>query len=271
MKAASFMHAVYTRAVRSLAPREHGAYGQLGFPLLTALGVASPRLPGALFAASAVALFLAHEPALVAFGRRGQRAREEDGGRARRMLVATLAAGAALGAAALWLSPAPARLGAAVAAALGGLLTLAVALRIEKTLPGELLAAAAMTSAGLPVAVAGGVPWSLAVSIWGAWLFAFAAAVFPVRSVIVEHKQRQESPALRMAGTLLAVASAALLAAAGELPRNLVLADLPLFLASMSIALRPPSVKQMTRAGWTLMVAGAVTAALMIAAARAQG
>src|SRR3954470_19764255 len=147
-------------AVRSLAPREHGAYGQLGFPLLTALCVALPRIPGALFAASAVALFLAHEPALVAFGRRGQRAREEDGERARRMLLLALAAGTALGASAVWLAPAPARLAAAVAAALGGLLTVAVALRIEKTLSGELLAAAAMTSAGLPVAVADGVPWS---------------------------------------------------------------------------------------------------------------
>lgn len=257
--------------MRSLAPREHGAYGQLGFPLLTALCVASPRLAGALFAAAAVALFLAHEPALVAFGRRGQRAREEDGGRARRMLLATLVAGAALAAAGLWNSPAPARLAAAVAAALGGLLTVAVALRIEKTLPGELLAAAAMTSAGLPVAVGDGVPWSLAVSIWGAWLFAFAAAVFPVRSAIVEHRQRQESPAVRVTGTLLAVAFAAVLAAAGELPRNLVLADLPLFLASVFIAVRPPSMKQMTRAGWTLMVAGAITAALMIIAVRGQG
>jgi hypothetical protein len=254
--------------VRSLAPREHGAYGQLGFPLLTALCVAAPRLPGALFAASAVALFLAHEPALVAFGRRGQRARDEDGPRARRRLAAALAMGGALGASGVWLAPGPARLAAAVAAALGGLLTLAVGLRIEKTLPGEMLAAAAMTSAGLPVAVADGVTWPLAVSIWGAWLFAFAAAVFPVRSAIVEHKQRRESPAVRVTGTVLAVAFAAVLAAAGELPRNLVLADVPLFLASLFIALRPPSIKQMTRAGWTLMIAGALTAVLMIAVLR---
>ncbi len=49
--------------MRSLAPREHGAYGQLGFPLLTALCIAVPRLPGILFAAAAAALLLAHEPA----------------------------------------------------------------------------------------------------------------------------------------------------------------------------------------------------------------
>jgi dihydropteroate synthase len=114
--------------VRSLAPREHGAYGQLGFPLLTALCAAWPRPAGLLFAASAVTLFLAHEPALVAFGRRGERVRDEEGGRPLRVFLALLTAGGALGAAALWLSPGPARLGAAIAAGLAALLTGAVAL-----------------------------------------------------------------------------------------------------------------------------------------------
>ncbi|MGZ6124579.1 MAG: YwiC-like family protein [Myxococcales bacterium] len=254
--------------MRSLAPREHGAWGQLGFPLLTALCAAWPRPAGLLFAASAVALFLAHEPALVAFGRRGERVREEEGGRALRVFLALLAAGGALGAAALWLSPAPARLGAAIAAGLAALLMAAVALGIEKTLPGELIAAAAMTSAALPVAAADGIGWTQSVSIWGAWLFGFAAAVFPVRAVIVEHKARVESPAVRVTGTLLAIAFAAALAAAGELPPRLVLAAAPLFAASIWIALRPPAMKRMTQAGWTLMAAGALTTVLMVVAVR---
>ena len=254
--------------MRSLAPREHGAYGQLGFPLLTALCAAWPRLAGILFVASAVLLFLAHEPALVAFGRRGQRAREEDGPRAMRVLLVLLAAGVLLGGAALWLSEGPARLGAAIAAALAVLLTGAVALGLEKTLPGELIAASAMTSAALPVAAADGVRWDLAVSLWGAWLLGFAAAVFTVRAVIVEHKTRAQSAAVRLLGTLLAIGSAAALAAAGELRPGLVLAASPLFAASSWIALRPPSMKEMTRAGWTLMAAGALSAVLMVVALR---
>jgi hypothetical protein len=254
--------------VRSLAPREHGAYGQLGFPLLTALLAARPRAASVLFALSAVALFLAHEPALVAFGRRGQRVREEEGRRARRMLLLALTSGAGLGAAGLWLAPHPARVGAAVAAALAALLTGAVALGIEKTLPGELIAAAAMTSAALPVLAAEGISWSGSVSIWGAWLFGFAAAVFPVRTVIVEHKDREESRGVRLTGTLLAIASAAALAIAGELSPPLVLADAPLFLAALFVAVRPPPMKQMTRAGWTLMGAGALTAGAMVTVLR---
>jgi hypothetical protein len=73
---------------------------------------------------------------------------------------------------------------------------------------------------------------------------------------------------VRITGTLLAIAVAALLAVTGELPRALVLADLPLFLASLFVALRPPAMKEMTRAGWTLMVAGALTAILMVAVVR---
>jgi hypothetical protein len=254
--------------VRSLAPREHGAYGQLGFPLLTALCAAWPRPAGLLLAASAALLFLAHEPALVAFGRRGQRVREEEGARALRALLLLLVAGGALGGAGLWLSPGPARLGAAIAAALAALLTGAVARGWEKTLPGELIAAAAMTSAALPVAAADGVRWDRAVSLWGAWLLGFAAAVFPVRAVIVEHKTRAQPAAVRMAGTSLAVGFAAALAAAGELRPGFVLAVSPLFAASIWMALRPPAVKQMIRAGWTLMAAGLLSAVLMTLALR---
>ncbi len=252
--------------MRSLAPREHGAYGQLGFPLCAALCAARPGAAGLLFAAAAVALFLAHEPALVAFGRRGQRAREEDGSRATRVLVLLLVVGCGLGAAGLWLSTGPARLGAAIAAALALLLTAAVASGVEKTLPGELIAAAAMTSAALPVAAADGLRWPVAVSLWGAFLLGFAAAVLPVRAVIVEHKTRQPSPAVRLLGALLAIAVAVGLAIAGELPGAFVAADAPLFAASIWIALRPPAMRQMTRVGWTLMGAGALTAAAMIAA-----
>ena len=48
-----------------LLPREHGAYGQLLFPRLSALLIGRPA-PGAyLLGAAAVAAFLAHESLLV--------------------------------------------------------------------------------------------------------------------------------------------------------------------------------------------------------------
>src|SRR5512138_1977206 len=60
-----------------LFPREHGAYGQLTFPLVTSLAVAGVSAPALLLALSVIAGFLAHEPLLVVLGRRGARAQRQ--------------------------------------------------------------------------------------------------------------------------------------------------------------------------------------------------
>ena len=60
-----------------LVPREHGAYGQLAFPLITSFLVAGVSTVSLLIAASVVAGFLAHEPLLVLVGRRGARAQRQ--------------------------------------------------------------------------------------------------------------------------------------------------------------------------------------------------
>src|SRR4051812_49522750 len=65
-----------------MLPREHGAYGQLLFPLVTALAVGRPRVVAWLLAASAVGAFLAHEPLLVLLGQRGARAARAQRGQA---------------------------------------------------------------------------------------------------------------------------------------------------------------------------------------------
>ena len=254
-----------------LAPREHGAWGQLGFPLATALAVVHAGPAPFLAAAAALAFFLAHEPALVASGRRGARAREQSGRLALRALCGLIAAGATLGACGLWLAPPPARLGAAGAVALGALLAAAVALKMEKTLPGELVAAAAMTSAGFVVALAGGVRFRLAGEIWASWLLGFSAAVVPVRAIVVEHRTRASSAAARIAAPLVIAVAGGLLAATRALEPGLVCSAAPLFAAGLLLAVRPPSMKQLSRAGWMLMLAGALTSALMAAAAHRSG
>src|SRR5688572_12248058 len=49
----------------TMLPREHGAYGQVAFPILTAFLVSDITVAGLLIAAAVVAGFLAHEPAAV--------------------------------------------------------------------------------------------------------------------------------------------------------------------------------------------------------------
>jgi len=149
---------------------------------------------------------------------------------------------------------------------LGTLLAAAVVFRVEKTLPGELVAAAAMTSAGFAVALAGGLPRAAAEQHWAAWFLGFAAAVFPVRAIVVEHKQRAESPAVRIGGAVAVAVLTAVLGTARVIEPRFAVAAAPLIAAGIYVAVRPPQMKQMTRAGWLLIAAGALTAALLIGA-----
>src|SRR6188474_1875399 len=61
----------------TMLPREHGAYGQLLFPLGAALAIAGVHPSGMLTATAAVAAFVAHEPLVLLLGGRGARARRE--------------------------------------------------------------------------------------------------------------------------------------------------------------------------------------------------
>src|SRR5689334_17708106 len=56
-----------------MIPREHGAYGQLLVPLITALAIGRPGVAAVALAVAIVAAFLAHEPLLVLLGQRGAR------------------------------------------------------------------------------------------------------------------------------------------------------------------------------------------------------
>jgi len=249
-------------APRSLAPREHGAYGQLAFPLLTALALGRPTFAAGLWVFASAALFAAHEPALLLVGKRGARARELEGRRARNALAAWLAAGAAAGLAAFALSPPSARISLVVPALLGAAVVAAVALDREKTLVGELLAAAALSSFALPAALAAGAATAAAVSAWTVWLAAFGAATVAVRAAILRHRGI-ERRALA-AGAVVAIGSCAAAISASRLAP--LWPALPMIGAALVLALRPPHMKSMQRIGWTLVAASAGTAVLVVAA-----
>jgi len=70
-------------------PKEHGAYGQLVFPLATAFAIAGATAPALLTAIAVTAAFLAHEPLIVLLGRRGVRARRDHFRRAAIWLTAS--------------------------------------------------------------------------------------------------------------------------------------------------------------------------------------
>ncbi len=63
-----------TTGPRSLAPREHGAYGQLFVPIAAALAMGRPSLGAVAIAVAGTAVFFGHEPLLVVGGGGGARA-----------------------------------------------------------------------------------------------------------------------------------------------------------------------------------------------------
>lgn len=253
-----------------MLPREHGAYGQLLFPLATVL-IIGRRTPSALLlAAAAVLAFLAHEPLLVLLGRRGLRAARDDRRRALEWFAWTAIGATILGAAAFVKAPpgiAIAR-AASLPAALICLLAVAIYFDREHTTAGEALAAIALPSMALPVARAATVESTVALTCAAVFAAAFVAATLCVHAVIARTR-KPPAVAARIAGAAAAAGSIAALAAMAAL--NLVsivapIAVLPICLVSLIVALAAPSARRLRAIGWTLIATTLLAAALLIVA-----
>jgi hypothetical protein len=252
-------------ARRSMLPHEHGAWGQLAMPLLTALLVGGATLAAVLLTLAVVLAFVAHEPLLVLLGQRGRRAAEEEGPRARRWLVTTGALAALSGLAGVALAPLEARLALALPVVLAAAVAVLVWRRLEKTTLGEIVVAAALASAGYAVALAGGATQVVALTAALAWILSFAAATLGVQVILA----RARSKGARDPGRLHAALAAALvllavaLAGAG-LPPALPLATLPTALFSIVVCLGRFSPKRLRQLGWALVGSSFVTLAILV-------
>jgi hypothetical protein len=255
---------------RTLVPHEHGAYGQLAMPLLTALAIGRPGLASLGLAASVVLAFLAHEPLLVLVGQRGRRAREADGPRATRLLVLLGGLGALSGALGLLLAPAPARRALLLPGALGALVLWLVLRKLEKTTAGELIVAATLSSCAMPVALAGGAPLRTAAACFVTWVLAFSTATLAVQVVLVRTRSKgKRDPGRRYAaatGTLLAAAFAAVPLAG--LPVAVPLALAPPALLSIAVCLTRFSPKRLRELGWAIVGTSVLTMVLLVTGLR---
>jgi hypothetical protein len=251
----------------SLWPREHGAYAQLGFPLVTGLVYAGGH-PGAVaFGVVAVALFLAHEPLAVLMGMRGVRLRDALVRPARRRLwlVSGIAGGALV--AAVWVAPGRAWQGAVVPAVLGlGLVPLFFTHRI-KTMAGEALVAAALSATVLPLALSGRVSWAVAWVAGGVWLGAALPAIASVHAVKASHKGRLRArwlvPVAPGLALLVATVGVAV-ALVWPSPALRAVAVLPPALAVLGVAMIRPHPRHLKRIGWAMVAANAGALLLLL-------
>lgn len=240
---------------RSLLPREHGAYAQLGAPLVAALIAFGISRAGLLLVLGACLAFVANEPLLVVLGHRGKRAKAEDGARARRWLAILAPAAAVAGAVGLVLAPAALPLAAAVGVAAGVLVAFAWR-RAERTLAGELVAAIALTGAAAPVAAAAGASIEAAARAWAAWAIGYALTVVAVHRVIARHKQ----PATVVDAIAIACAVAVGAAAAYA---GLHVA-LPLAATAIGVMIVAPSARHLRAIGFVLVGASVISTALLV-------
>lgn len=251
---------------RSLLPQEHGAWGQLALPLLSALALGGPTPAALLLALATVLGFLAHEPWLVLLGHRGARAREVEGPRARRAMWGGLAAAAATGLTGAWLAPSAARLALLVPAALAAAVVALVLARRERTVPGELTVVSALASSGFAVALAGGASLPVAAAATATWVLAFATSVFAVQVVLERSRARGgRDIGARSALVVVAIfAGGAAAALAAGLGWVVPAAAAPTALLSLVVCLGGFSPRQLKTLGWGLVGATGASFVLLL-------
>lgn len=252
----------------AMLPREHGAYAQLGFPLLTAILLGGPDPAVLLLSIGIVAAFLLHEPIMVLTGGRGGRAQRMEGERARKRLTILGAVALIAGLAGLWLAPMEARAAALVPAGLALLLLPLTLTRREKTTTGELLVAMTLPSTMIPVAIAGGVSPSTAVIAAAVWAVVFGLGTLTVRAIIARAKKNVRPswpPALAPILSGLAIAVALALAISGVFPTIAAIAVVPTALVALVFGVLDVHPRNLRRMGWSLVASNIAVLAALIA------
>jgi hypothetical protein len=253
-----------------MLPREHGAYGQLAFPVLTSLVVAGATASSLMAIGAMIALFLAHEPILVLLGYRGRRVLEAELTRAGWALVAALGVGTALGVLALDAAPPAARWAFAVPIPPVAALVYLACTGREKTSVGESVASIAFASAAIPLCAVAGSP-ATGVAIALAFAVLFVAFTLAVRVIVLRTRGGGNGRAVgRTRGAMFATvliggSVMALVSSSGWLPWGAAAAAVPGIVFGGALALFPPHPTRLRRVGWTLIGVSALTSVLLMA------
>lgn len=249
-----------------LRPREHGAYAMLAFPVASGLAMGGLSWAGAAFAVLALTGFLAHESVLIILGARGERIRSTQADHARRRL-ARLALVVVLTAVTFVVTASP---GAWPPTALAGLLALSVGglllARKTKTLPGELLVAAAFASVHGVLAASGGLGSRGTYLPVVAWTASFAVATLSVHALKYRFKGRGPGrwavAAAPVVAGILVVAGAVSLVEGHPLG-GVAAALVPKGGVVLALSVLPANPRHLKRVGWSFVASDAVTLILL--------
>jgi hypothetical protein len=251
-----------------LLPREHGAYAELAFPLLTGLLCAPPTAATVAFAIAAVAAFLAHEPLAVMTGTRGPRlgaARERVAPRQFGWLIAV---GILAGISGLVTGTPAARLAALVPVAALVVLAPWIVFGRLKMLSAELIAVAAFSATVLPVSVASGRSWAFGWTAAWVWLVSLSLGTLAVHALKARHKRVPRASLATTLTVMLAVAvvgAGAMVAARGWTSWLGVLAVGPPAALTVVLGVTAIHPRRLKRVGWSLVAANTVSLVCLLA------
>jgi hypothetical protein len=257
-----------TTAQRSIWPREHGAYGQLGTPLVAALAMGRPGLAAIALTVAGSLAFVAHEALLVLAGQRGRRARREHGARAMRFALGLGGGAAILGTLALVAAPEAARIALGVPVALAALLGVFIARGAERTTGGEIVAAFALSSFGVPVALSSGVSELAAWGAWIVWCVGFGTATASVRAALA-NRRAPVSLARRLVPSALGALVILVLVTNARISIVTAVAALPMLLLSAGVGYAAPHPRAMRKVGWSFVASSIATLVVLVVGAHA--
>jgi hypothetical protein len=258
----------------SFFPKEHGAYGQMIFPLVTSMVVSGATAGSLLFAGAIVSGFLVHEPLLVLLGFRGPRARREAGSAALWWVVILTAVLIVMGASAVrWMEPRD-RIAVILPLVPAVYLFVAAASGKGKSIGAEVAVAIAFSLTAIPLSLLGEVPAVSGVMVALAFATNFVLATLAIR-VVIAKVRGGGNPALvvtmrRSVYTLaiLIPIAAALAVLRGVIPSLPLVALAPGIVVSLWIAITAPPPAKLRTVGWALVTTSAVVAALLIVTLR---
>jgi hypothetical protein len=250
-------------AQRKMVPREHGAYAELLFPIVTVFLGGSPTTSTWLLATGAIACFLANEPLLVLFGQRGTRMKREENDRAKRALLIFFLVALGAGIAGLLLAPTVVQYAVALPLALGvGLVMLAVQ-GLERSMMGEGLAAAALSSIAIPLGLSAGLGLTEALAVALIWFVTSLLGTSVVRLTVARTKAKTDEDLARMRFKRVSLVLVCLVVIAigvaapygSRVGLWVLAAAVPVAVVVLVMAVLRPTARRLRLMGWSLVAA----------------
>ena len=250
-------------AQRKMVPREHGAYAELLFPIVTVFLGGAPTTSTWLLAIGAIACFLANEPLLVLVGQRGTRIKREESDRAKRALMMFLLVGLGAGIAGLLLATTAVQVAVGVPLILGaGLIMLAIQ-GLERSMVGEALAASTLSSIAIPLGFSAGLGFTPTLAVALIWLLTSLLGTAVVRLTVARTKAKTDAELsqVRFKRWLLTLACLTVIAVGVGAPYGarvglwVLAAAVPVAVVVLVVTILQPTARRLRLMGWSLVAA----------------